>query len=198
MMRSFAPPHAAPTQPPGISRPDCAPRRRARHRQLRDLRAGVGNRADRDRLLARLPCVAAARGVGMARAAPSCLAGRRPGHGRGEPARAAARVGGRVLRRRPGAVARLAHVDLRGRLVARGQLRTDAGDAVCLGALGRAPATAVPARARSRLRRDAADPRAEARRWQPCAARRRARARHRLLLRGLHSRGRAPARSCSR
>src|SRR2546430_9172150 len=38
--------HAAPTQPPGISRPDRAPRGRARHRQLRDLRAGVGNRSE--------------------------------------------------------------------------------------------------------------------------------------------------------
>src|SRR2546429_6127280 len=30
------------TQPPGIFRPDRAPRGRARHRKLRDLRAGVG------------------------------------------------------------------------------------------------------------------------------------------------------------
>src|ERR1700756_3898807 len=96
MMRSSRrPPYAAPNQPPGNCRPDCAPCGCPRHRQLRDLRAGVGDWADRDRVLARLPRVAAARGVGMARGARCGLRGRGPWLGRGGRARAPGAVAAR-------------------------------------------------------------------------------------------------------
>ena len=140
-----AQPHVAHPAPLGNRRIARAVWRCAGDRQLRHFRAPVGDRTDRDRVLARLSRAAAAGAVGLARAARSRCGARRRGAA-GESARSDVPVGRGVLRRGPGAVALIAPAHLDCRLDAGSELRADAGDALRLGVVGRAAAARISSR----------------------------------------------------